>query len=89
VRHGHAGEVAQLDEPHRLGVGPLETAEGFVERQEIVGLVLHGDLHRRKGNPPTATAVLVARLSAGALDQDAPHGPRGGPEEVAPAPPLP
>ncbi len=86
--HGQPGKVAQHHDL-RAGLVPLlQLAEGLVEGQQIV--------LRRTGRDQTlpelhalpVAAALEAGVPAGLLDEDVPHGPGRGVEEVAAALPV-
>jgi hypothetical protein len=68
-----------------LGLAPLD---GLVQRQHVVGRRLDQGQALGLLDAAGAAAVLACPLAPGLFDEDVPHGPGGGAEEVAAAVPA-
>src|SRR5215471_11322735 len=85
-RNGHADEIPELDDLGRRGIFKGERVQGSVHRQDFRGGSAHLDrVVKLRARP--VRAALLARLAPGLVDEDAPHGFRGGAEEMGPATP--
>src|SRR5262249_40257671 len=90
VAQGEAAEVAELDQPRFERIFALELPQGFVEREQVVRLILLRFGEQAAGvelDAPELAAPLVTLLAPRLLDEDPPHGLRGRSEEVAAAVP--
>src|SRR5690349_8733185 len=85
---GEAGEVAELDQLGGLRILGGQAGEGLVDQQDLVVRVVDGQVGLEQVDAGESLPALAASLSAGVLDQDAPHGLGGGGEEMAPAVPA-
>ena len=68
----------------RLG----EAGEGLVEREDVDRNVLARRLHVRQLDALAVAPPLLGPVMTSVVDQDAPHGQGGGPEEVSPVVPA-
>src|SRR5262249_39778804 len=78
------GVVAERDQLGQVRLVRLEALDRLVQREQVVGGRLDQGQALVEFDALAAAAALLAGLAAGLFDEDLAHGPRGGPEEVAP-----
>lgn len=79
---GKTAEVAKFDDAGAVGVEGGEFVEGAVEGDHVeVGIDGEGDGIEIDGNGAIPTLLGIA--GAGVIEEDTPHGPGGGAEEVS------
>src|SRR5262249_6237763 len=80
--HAQTGEEPEHDDLMKPIIVGLELGESLIERQPIDGLIRRGQIDLLDIEPLARAAALGGVLGAGALDENAAHGERGGAVEV-------
>jgi hypothetical protein len=78
----HAHEEAELHQARHLGVLLRQPLQGIIHREQFVGGHLHGGSGVIYFHAVQVASVLGGLLAAGVVDEDAPHGGRGGGEKM-------